>query len=283
MPTSPQPDRAPSDGTSESIRAADSTTPALDWSTYRVGSLAEHLVDLISLPLMFRRVIMATFITIVLVLTGSVWLIPLSELNIVAKTGVVGYSMTAGLLLGVAIGLLRVVAIAMRSIEEIMRVILEMTNQAAADYERLQSGNARMPGGAELMEQIYEGVVLPVIQAAVSKSFGFLSRPIYWLYRRSVGAAVHLVIRTLKQHDSGDADGGQAYDQLEAGVETALEINSEYSRQIAQFTGRAAAVVSRIGGRIRWFATAPLYVGLAVVSLIVLTPLLVVWYVTAPQ
>ena len=196
------------------------------------------------------------------------------------------YAVFIGLVLGGCVGILRVFWTALRSVEAVLNILLEITGYAAADYERVQSGQAKMPTGGELMQQVYEEVISPAIAKAISGSFGWLGIPILWLYRRTLGFAVSLVIQAVSRRRSHNADDENENGSGEDADTSSSDISPEdertetncYSRRIEAFTKRAAGTVSSIGARIRFYAMMPLYIAFSVLLVIGLMPLLLIWW-----
>lgn len=55
-----------------------------------------------------------------------------------------------------------------------------------------------MPTSTEIVEHVYDGIVLPVIEASVAKSLGIVGTPLLWIYRRTIGGCVRFLIVRMK-------------------------------------------------------------------------------------
>ncbi len=159
----------------------------VDLSKYPTGPLVEQISNLISVPAAFRRIMLTMLIVMLAAPHACAFIMPMEELSGLLKTGVYSYAMIAGMGFGILFGILRVISIGMRSVQEILNIIPRITGQAATDYAQLQTGNMRMPTGGELMEQVYDEVVLPTVEKVASSAFGFLGTPLFWAYRRTLG------------------------------------------------------------------------------------------------
>ena len=243
----------------------------IDLSSYRTGHLVERLTDLISVPSTLRKIVVTMFVFAVIVVAFVYWAVGLSTMSLAPYSLVLGYSISASLVLGVLFGIVRVIAIAMRHVEEILNIILDITGQAAGDYERLQSGEARMPSAGELIQQVYEEVVLPAMEKAVVGAFGFIGRPVVWMYRRSLGAAVRTMLSQVAKIKLTSETERKLEDSTEAGLAT----TAKYSQKIKAFTKAASSVVSRISSRIRFVAMTPMYLVFLVFMAIGSVPILV--------
>ena len=272
-------------GTMES-QSIDRASGKVDLSKYRSGALAEQLTNIISIPSAFRRVVLTMFcIGLAAPVLCSIFL-PTDNLSGILVILAYVYAVFIGLVLGGCVGILRVFWTALRSVEAVLNILLEITGYAAADYERVQSGQAKMPTGGELMQQVYEEVISPAIAKAISGSFGWLGIPILWLYRRTLGFAVSLVIQAVSRRRSHNADDENENGSGEDADTSSSDISPEdertetncYSRRIEAFTKRAAGTVSSIGARIRFYAMMPLYIAFSVLLVIGLMPLLLIWW-----
>lgn len=257
----------------ESSRLSEeSSATKLDLSRYRTSGLVGHVVELISVPHALRRVIVVTLYLSTAVCAAIGLIFAQAELSGVGWIVLCAYSLIAGFGLGILLGFLRVLSRALASIEELLKITLNITGNAADDYANLQSGTMQMPSAGELVEQVYEEVVLPTIEEAVSEAFGFLGRPILWLYRRSVGAAVRYVIKKMARFTMTQKQETATVEETKQHIGTL----SKYSQHIRDYTTQAAEFVHRVSRRIRFFATLPLYIAFFVCLFMAFVPILVV-------
>jgi hypothetical protein len=129
-----------------------------------------------------------------------------------------------------------------------------------------------------LVEQVYERVAIPVMERAVTKGLGVLGRPVLWCYRRTIGSAVHSLVKRVNRKIKKSANNGESHSTSSSGFGTGAM--RKYSESISRYTDLAAQLVAIVGRSIRRFLVTPLYV-LFVVSLACATiPILIVRYVT---
>lgn len=248
------------------------TNPAkLDLARYRTSGLVGNLVELISVPHALRRVIVVMLYLGVAV-CGTVALVFIrAELSGIGWLILCGYSLIAGFGLGILLGFLRVLSRALVSIEELLKIALKITENAADDCANLQSGSSRMPSAGELVEQVYEDVLVPTMEEAVSEAFGFIGRPILWLYRRSIGAAVCYVIKKMAQLSTTKEQDAATVEATKQNI-AAL---AKYPEYIRNYTKQAAEFVNHVSQRVRFYATLPLYIAFYVCLFMASVPILI--------
>ncbi len=159
----------------------------------------------------------------------------------------------------------------------ILSIVLETTGKVATDYEQLHTGKMRMPSGGELVEQVYDGVVFPVMERVVAKAFGFVGGPILWTYRRTVGLAV----RTLVKRVNSKVTNVEQEQDIATSAKEGLAAIAKYSDTINTYTSSAAQYVEGVGSTIRFYAMLPLYVLFAISLALATIPILVVRFVVA--
>lgn len=231
-----------------------------------------------SLPGAFAKVLRATFILAVLFVVTCYVAFGFSDFSHIPWLLACFYSLGAGMLLGMILGVLRVIATALINVESILRIILDITGKAAKDYEQIQTGEMRMPTAAALVGQVYDDVIVPVLDRVVAKAFGFLSTPILWAYRRTIGGAVRYLIKRVQlaqvteEHEQRVVDGTKA----------SIGAMAQYSDSIQAFTSSAAEIVAGIGRKVRAYALTPLYVALVIAIVLATIPLVVMRYLGTP-
>lgn len=247
---------------------ADASATKLDLARYRTSELAGRLVELISVPHAFGRIALVT-----ICIAAAAWLtvtivFQQAELSGLGWLGLSAYALVIGFVLGVALGFLRVLSRALANIEELLKLMLNITENAANDYTELLDGTTRMPSAGELVEHVYDAVVMPTLDKAVLKAFGFVGQPVLWLYRRSVGAAVHYVIKKMARSAMTDDQAATAVEAAKSYVGTW----AAYPEYIRDYTRQAADYVHLVSRRIRFYATLPLYVGFFVSLIVAAAP-----------
>ena len=260
---------------SESPTDANDTSPdappaALDLSRYRTSELVGILVDLVGVPHAIRRVVLVTVVlgAAFCATTGTVFY--QATLSRIGWLVLCAYSLAAGFGLGMILGFLRVLSRALASIEGLLKLTLTITENAADDFARLQSGAARMPSAGVLVEQVHEDVLVPTLEVAISRAFGSLSRPLLWLYPRSIGVAVRFLIKKMARTSTASELGEAAVKATTSQV-GAL---ARYPEYIKDYTKHAAELVNRVSRKIRVCATLPLYIAFFVCLLTAFVPVI---------
>ncbi len=248
--------------------------PKIDLAKYRTADLVDRLTDLISVPEALNKIAKTAPVAAVFVVVAYVFVLWYAELTFISWIFVCIYSVMVGVVLGIVLGFFRVIATAMHSVESILRIVLEISGKAAVDYEQIQAGGVRMPTGYELIEQIYDDVVLPSIEQAVANGFGFLSWPILKAYRMTIGWAVRYFVKRLVRAQMDKEDD----QQIEKMSGDALATIAHYSERIQKFASSASDFVGKIGRAIRFYAMLPLYIVFGVALALATVPILVVLF-----
>lgn len=244
----------------------------LDLAGYRSEDLVAHLVDVVSVPGAVRKVLSTTAMVGVLGIVACGLLRGTSDLSVVPWLAVSLYALVACLVLGFALGLLRVVRSALSGVQGVLETSLDITARAAGDYQQLGSGHLKLPPGEQLFAQVHQQVLVPSLERAVSRSFGVLSAPLLWLYRRTLGGAVDWVIRRTAR----DPRVEQQHARVQQITQSSLGTLAGYAEAVATFTTAASDKVERVGDRLRFYAMLPLWVALAAATLLAIVPIAVI-------
>ena len=170
--------------------------------------------------------------------------------------------------LGLLLGLLRVVATALGNVQEILAATIDVTRQAADDYENSQLGALTVPSGGQLLGQVHSEVLSPALERAATKSFGFLARPLVWFYRRTIGTAMRQVVKRL----DASPRAAEYQQKLQRVADTTLS-DTTYTDAIQSYTAAASETVERLGMRIRFYAMLPMQVLFAGAVLLACLPI----------
>ena len=246
----------------------------IDFTKYQTAALAERLTELLSVPGALRRIAETTFLVLILTAFVCSLIFTFSEITLLPGLVLSAYSLVAGFFLGLLLGLLRILSKTLHNIESILALVLEVTGKVATDYEQVQTGKSQLPSGGELVEQVYTGVVLPALEKVVANLFGPLSTPLLWLYRRTIGSAVHYVVKRVAAIQITSESAQLLKEKTKSGLASV----SNYSETITNYTASAMQVVNNIGRKIRFYAMLPTY-ALFILALVLATaPILVVRY-----
>ena len=248
----------------------------IDLAKYRSGDLADRVVDLVGVPKAFRRIAKTAALGALLSVVACCLIFHYSQMTAIPLLVVCAYALVMGVVFGVVLAVLGVLATAAKSVDSILRIVFEITGDVAKDYERIQSGSAQLPSGGELVEQVYEGVVLPVMDKAVAGAFGFLSAPLLWIYHRTVGLGIRYVIKRMAR----SRPSSEEEQKIAVATTGGMAAVAKDSETIRTYTSSAAELVGSVGGKIRFFAMLPLYVAFAVSLTVAVVPIVLVWLLT---
>ena len=236
-----------------------------DLASYRSEELVSHLVDVVSVPGAIRKVLSTAVAVVLLGAVACGLLRSATEFAMLPWLAASFYTLLICVVLGIALGLLRVVRAAMAGVQGVLETSLHITARAASDYQQLGTGQLKLPSGQQLFAQVHEQVLEPSLERAVSRSFGVLATPLLWLYRRSIGTAVGWVIR--------HAQVERHHEYIEDLTQSTLGTLAGYAEATAAFTTAASGQVERVGDRLRFYAMLPMWMFLVVASAIAVLPL----------
>lgn len=246
----------------------------LDFAKYRSDELGDSLAELISVPGRIITIVRMAALVIALTAICCYLVRVFAELSLIPSLLVCAYSLVMAVYFGVSLGILRVISKALQNIESILQIVLDTTVQVAQDYEQTRTGRMQLPSGGELVEQVYAIVIVPALERAVAKSFRFLSRPILWLHRRTIGAAVHkLVIRVNRSLCTTEEEP-----QTAVGVAANSEQFKTWFAGVVTFTATASRIAANLGRRLRTYAMLPLYLMFGISVAIAAIPVVAVVY-----
>jgi hypothetical protein len=259
----------------EGAESSESPPPELesiDFEKYQTAELTDQIIDLVSVPHVIKGFLWSVFEFVVaheffvfivyFIVLDSVW----HALMFLAVYFFI--SIPIGALLGV----LLIIRKSFKNIESILLILLNTTTHVAADYDDVSAGNRRLPSGPELVEQVYQKVMLPVLDRVINKVFHKLAIPVTWAYHLTLGAAVNTMISQMKKLPSKESKT----DGLEANFESGFTMLAKSSEKVQWLMNRATSIVSRIGWFVQFFATIPVAVVLLISICFALLPLLVI-------
>ncbi len=245
----------------------------LDLSKYRSPELVDRIVELISIPKAIFKIFCFAILGAVAFLVVGCLVFWGTDVSIWVRVLLVAGFTLIGFLCGGLFAIVWLIQNALTNIEGVLTIMLDTTRLAAGDYSNVRSGETELPSSGELFQQSYEQILAPSLETATKKAFGFLSRPMLWIYRRSIGSIVKNVIRRVSSEKIDDTIQSTATTSKLAGTE-------QYSTQVESFAERAKRVVESVGGKLKFIALFPLYgllfmiVGLAILGLVLARVLL---------
>lgn len=163
----------------------------LDLTAYRTDELVSSFASLISIPTALRTLLATVALSVVAaLLTMAVFLASRGAASSVTWTGGLLYALFAGVILGIGGGLLRVMYRSITSSREILGLVTGMSRRIASDQAALRAGARQLPDPADLMRQVYQGILVPTVEKTARKTLGFLAPPLIAVLRTVIGPAV---------------------------------------------------------------------------------------------
>ena len=241
-----------------------------DLSQYKTPELFEEIAGLLNIKGAFIKVAVG-FLIAAIGAAVAIWLIlHYSELTVVPSLVLCGYALVVSVVAAVAVSLLRIAIGAMNNIDSILKLVIRLTDQAAADQQKIHSGEMQMLSGPKLSRRIFDEVVSVGIDKVVSSSLGFLATPVKWIYRKTVGVMVNRFLR--RASVSADSDAGPS----QLGLKTVAKV-AAHSDRIKRYTQGASKLVGGTAKVARFFLLGPMFVLLGLALLVASIP--VIWIV----
>ena len=236
-------------------------TKKFDFSKYRSREIVDKLSEVLNIRGSFVNVIRtASCLEFTLLVVFVVVCVLIADLAFLEMALLSVLILLVGIVLGVTLGLLRVVHQSLANIEGVMAILLDSSKLAALDFAAMRSGDVEIPSGKEIVTGMYEQVIMPSIEEVVSEGFGFLGTPILWMYRKTIGGAVNrlLIASHVKEHGITDERTSAAELNTEE-VDQAVQALSDESKPALRYIDSAKQVVASIAGGLRSYAIRPLY------------------------
>ncbi|MEZ6044686.1 MAG: hypothetical protein R3C11_03700 [Planctomycetaceae bacterium] len=249
-------------------------TAKLDLSRYRTDQIASRVAEILSVPRAIRTLFNTWgFVVLVLLITNFV-LNGLGGHNWYIWIISFVYVLFITVPLGLCLGLIRVATDLLDRTELLLRLILETSVQVAHDYQKIREEGVRIPSAGEIVAHVYEHVVLPAAESAVSKSFGFLGRPLLWIYRYTIGKGVRYLIARIQSESVTEAEEIE----IEQLATDAIEAIGENNSRIESILNGAMSYTQSVAGVLRRIALRPLIILFVIVSTLALLPLLILLF-----
>lgn len=239
----------------------------LDLSRYRTPELAEQLGGILSVPESVRMVLKTTWYLVLAIIAVHMVVHYFEETPFFTAAISSFYALIVAVGLGLLLGFLRVGATMLDRVERTLHLITEIALQAFDDSKGLKDGDVKMPSGPELMEHTYDAVISPTIDQVFGRSFGFIGKGLSWIYHRSIGNGVRMMI-ALKHGD----------EKLEEATEQAVHELAEMSPETERWLIRAQGETRVIADGTRKWVLRPLrflFYGVAAFAFI---PLVAIWW-----
>lgn len=243
----------------------------LDFAKYRTPDLIATIVDIVGLPgavagimkwALFCVAALVVVVGLALKLSGNMTLLWTAVLEI--------YSAPAGTLIGLTLGTAEFVRRSLTSMTKLVDLLLETSARVAVDVQGLSAGETEMPPTRDLVEDVYEQVILVVTKEVLGSMFGFFGKPVYWLYHVTLNQMVRIAIRFLP-------NDGESTSTLPKTLDTLSEVTDEQGRVVASLRWTQAKL-NHVGGWVRLLVMVPCYALASLMISITLLPLWIAWW-----
>ncbi|MCA9047988.1 MAG: hypothetical protein KDA89_04630 [Planctomycetaceae bacterium] len=219
-------------------------------SKYRTPELLEEIAGLLSIKDVFRRFGICVLAAVVGAALVIVLVNEYAELSRIPMLATCGYALLVCIAAGAAAGLLRIGFGMLNGIGAVLKLVLKITDQAAADHESIQSGQMQMLSGPELSRRVFEDVVKVGVEKVLNRSFGFLATPMRWVYSRVAAS-------TAERFFTAAANEQSTAEPSARGTRT-VESIARHSERIRRYTPSASGIVATVtrAARIAMFGPA---------------------------
>ena len=246
----------------------------IDVSNYRTPELAAAIIDLINTPKEIKGLLGTCLIFVLLVplaiYFGILWLNP--DANTAQRWSATLYAIPAS---GIATFAFWIAEFIRRSFNKILTVvnyILETTKKIAADYRKVVAGNAKLPPTKQLVNDVYEKLIKKILREAVDEVFGFVGKPIYWVYQATVDRVLKIAIRRAIKDKLPLTADTQARPQ-NAATESIEQVNKQET-EITNKLETARQYIISGGGWLKTMVMIPCYAIAGAITVLLVMPLL---------
>jgi hypothetical protein len=245
-------------------------------SRYKTNELVQKVAEILSVPESVRTVLKTTLFAIVFLVTANSMLYATANRALIPWLLSTMYALAAAILFGFVLGLIRVAGLLVSRVENLLQLTLETSRAVVKDFPAIRSGAKRMPTAAEIVEHVYDGVILPAIETSVAKSFGIIGAPLLWIYRRTIGSSVRFLLTRMKTAPPTDDQPNELVPRtmglMQDVADNAARIEVALTNALG-YTDYASKVLRRI-------LLYPLQVVFVLFALLALVPLGLCWYWT---
>ncbi|MEM7454901.1 MAG: hypothetical protein AAF456_11180 [Planctomycetota bacterium] len=241
--------------------------------SYRTPELFETVKELVSIPGAFRKLagwcMFGGFVMLIIAVVAffSGWIQGLWAVFFCA------YSLFFGVVGGLAVGIADVIRRSSAGMLKLVDLLFGVTEQVAKDFRNLSSGDQKLPPTRELVQMVYADVILPVVENAVGGMLGFLGQPVLWIYRQSLGRAVHAAIKLIPVEATKEEE--QKLEEAKDGMKNVAGAIAQREEKILGNLQKARKAVAGIGGTLRAVVMIPCYIVFTLLLLVLIVPFVV--------
>lgn len=248
----------------------------IDLSRYKTKEIASTVAEVLAVPGSIRIVLWTTFCAILILEIANSLLYAIGNAALIPWLLSTIYALAVALALGFVLGLIRVAGLLVSRSERVLQLTLETSQQVSSDCRAVRSGGSRMPTSTEIVEHVYDGVILPAMEASVAKSFGIVGAPLLWIYRRTIGGCVRFLITRMKT----TAITADEQNDIEREADRLMSDIAENQGHIETTIQKAQSYTTYAGNMLRKMLLYPIQLVFVLVALAAVVPLGLCWYWT---
>ena len=253
---------------------SDDTT--LDLSRYKTSELASTVAEILAVPASVRTVLKTTCLAILLLLVANSLIYAVGNPDLTPWLLSTIYALVLGVVLGFALGLIRVADLILSRSERVLQLTLEISQEVATDYEAIRIGGKRLPTSTQVVEHVYDRVVLPAMEATIANSFGPVGRPLLSIYRRTIGGCVRFLITRMKTASLPP----DAKDRVLQESTRLMGVVGENQSHIRAAIQEAQGYTEYAANMVRKMLLYPIQLAFLFIALLAIIPLGLCWYWT---
>ena len=261
----------------------------LDFSKYRTPDLIETITEIVGIPGAIRSIVKWTMYGVATLIVMTLLVLYLSgNLTFLWATFFEVYGAPTGAVAGFALGVAEFMRRSLSNMRKLVDLLLSTSIQVAQDVKGLSAGETELPPVRDLVEDVYEQVILVILRQVLGAMFGIIGTPIYWAYHLTMNQLVRITIRFLPSQTK-KVDESQLMDANSTEVSTdssAMAIDG--ANRLTESEQEAGVIASLrwtqeklggIGGRLSLMVLLPCYtIVLAVIGLLISPPFIVFWF-----
>ncbi len=257
--------------------------PQIDFARYRTPELYDAIESLVNVPFQVARIACFAFLGgVALAVAGSILLAMRGGgVSLIILVPLFFYSFVVGMFAGTIFGIAENIRRGMGNMLRLVDLLLDITSTIARDMWEVAGGDRQMPSASQLVRQVYRHLFLPLMDKAVGNSFGIFSRPVAFLYHMTLGRLLRVVDKLIPVAEKASATEARENEELAEQVRKGLQAVADHELRIVRTLTWVRQKIVSIGGWLKLLVMLPCYVIFAIVTALVLAPVIAVWILVA--
>lgn len=253
-----------------------SSESPIELSRYKTDELVSKIAEILSVPEAILTVVRTTIIALLCLLAVNSVVNGLGDSTWLPWLLSSVYATAIALVLGFGLGLIRVASSLLSRVEALLHLTLETSRAVSEDFRAVSGGEKRMPNATEIVEHVYDEVIMPAVETVVSQTFGIIGKPLLWVYRRTICEGVRFLIKRMKTESVSEEERADIEQETESLIRDVGENASSIERAIDSAMGYTSTVTESL----RKILLKPMCVVFTLVVVVALIPLVVCWYLS---